>query len=118
MAAIHITEAESVILEVLWRLGPLPPVKLIAEVKAVRPWGGATVKTLLGRLMHKKAVKSAREDGVLRYRVLIERAAYVDGEVGALVDRLFGGDEAALIALLNERRNSARRSGGWRRKPD
>jgi BlaI family transcriptional regulator, penicillinase repressor len=106
VAAIHITEAESVILQVLWRLGPLPPVKLIAEVKAVRPWGGATIKTLLGRLMHKKAVKSVREEGLLRYRALIERSAYVDGEVGALVDRLFGGDEAALIALLSERRRA------------
>ena len=106
MAAIHITEAESVILEVLWRLGPLPPVKLITEVKAVRPWGGATIKTLLGRLMHKKAVKSVRYEGVLRYRVLIERSAYIDGEVGALVDRLFGGDEAVLIALLSERRRA------------
>ena len=104
MAAIHITEAESVILEVLWRLGPLPPVKLIAEVKAVHPWGGATIKTLLGRLMHKKAVKSVREDGVLRYRVLIERSAYVESEVGALIDRLFGGDAALLIARLNQRR--------------
>ena len=102
--AIHITEAESVILEVLWRLGPLPPVKLIVEVKAVRPWGGATIKTLLGRLMHKKAVKSVREEGVLRYRVLIERSVYIDGEVGALVNRLFGGDEAALITLLSKRR--------------
>jgi BlaI family transcriptional regulator, penicillinase repressor len=106
VAAIHITEAESVILQVLWRLGPLPPVKLIVEVKAVRPWGGATIKTLLGRLMHKKAVKSVREEGLLRYRALIERSAYVDGEVGALVDRLFGGDEAALLALLSERRRA------------
>jgi BlaI family penicillinase repressor len=103
VAAIHITEAESVILEVLWRLGPLPPVKLITEVKAVRPWG---IKTLLGRLMHKKAVKSVRYEGVLRYRVLIERSAYVDSEVGALVDRLCGGDEAPLIALLSERRRA------------
>ena len=73
-------------------------------MKAVRPWGGATIKTLLGRLMHKKAVKSVREEGVLRYRVLIERSVYIDVEVGALVNRLFGGDEAALITLLSKRR--------------
>jgi len=107
LSAIHITDAESVILEALWRCGPLSPVRLMAEVKAVRPWGNATIKTLLGRLMHKKAVRSQREEGVLRYRVLIERAAYVDDEVGALVDRLFDGDAAALIALL-----TARQGGG------
>jgi BlaI family penicillinase repressor len=100
VAAIHITEAESAILEALWRFGPLPPTRLMAEVKSVRPWGGATIKTLLGRLMQKKAVRSVREDGLLRYHAMIERSAYVEAEVGALVDRLFGGDAAALAAYL------------------
>jgi BlaI family penicillinase repressor len=104
---VHVTEAESEVLAALWRHGPLPPSRLVEAVKTRRDWGEATIKTLLGRLMHKKAVKSVREDGALRYRVLIGRADYVDGEVGALVDRLFGGDEAALITLLSERRGKA-----------
>ena len=65
MTAIHVTEAESAVLDALWRCGPLPPARLIEEVKRVRPWGDATIKTLLGRLMQKKAVLSAREDGRL-----------------------------------------------------
>lgn len=104
MPAIHVTEAESAILEALWRLGPLPPVRLIAEVKARRPWGEATIKTLLGRLMHKRLVRSEREEGRLRYRALIERQAYVEVEVRALLDRLFDGDPAALAAYLAELR--------------
>ena len=103
MAALHVTEAESVILETLWRRGPLTPARLIAEVQARRPWGGATIKTLLGRLMQRGAVRSQREGGVLLYRPLIEREAYVAAEVQALVDRLFGGDAAALAALLASR---------------
>ena len=101
--AIHVTDAESVVLEALWRCGPLSPWRLTAEVKAVRPWGEATIKTLLGRLMHKRAVASVREEGALRYRPLIERAAYVEAEVDVLVDRLFGGDTSALAAWLVER---------------
>lgn len=101
--AIAVTDAESVLLEALWRCGPLTPWRLIAEVKAARPWGEATIKTLLGRLMRKQAVRSAREEGVLRYRPLIAREAYVEAEVSALVDRLFGGDEAALTAWLARR---------------
>jgi len=102
MPAIHVTEAESAILEALWRHGSLPPARLIAEVKAQRAWGEATIKTLLGRLMHKKAVRSERVEGLVRYRPLIERAAYVEGEVGLLVDRLFDGDRAALARFLAE----------------
>ena len=104
--AIHVTEAESAILETLWRCGPLPPVRLIAEVKARRAWGEATIKTLLGRLMQKQAVRSLREEGVLRYHPLIAREAYVEHEVRLLVGRLFGGDAAALAAFLAEHPDS------------
>ena len=55
---------------------------------------------------HTRVVAADLNEGVLRYRVLIERSAYVDSEVGALVDRLCGGDEAPLIALLSERRRA------------
>lgn len=101
MADIHITDAESAVLAALWRRGPLTPTRLIAEVKARRAWGDATIKTLLGRLMQKKAVRSEREDGVLRYRALIERKSYVEAEVRALVERLFGGDARALAEFLS-----------------
>ena len=86
--------------DALWRCGPLPPARLIEEVKRVRPWGDATIKTLLGRLMAKKAVLSAREDGRLLYRPQIDRTAYVDAEIQALADRLFCGDRGALAAWL------------------
>jgi BlaI family penicillinase repressor len=103
MPAIHVTEAESAVLEALWRRGPLPPTRLIAEVQTTRAWGEATIKTLLGRLMQKKIVRSVREDGLLRYHPTIERSAYVESEVRVLIDRLFDGDAAALAAFLAER---------------
>jgi predicted transcriptional regulator len=96
LADIHVTEAESAVLEALWRLGPLPPRRLIAEVKAARPWGEATIKTLLGRLMQKKLVRSERDAGLLVYRPLIDRDAYAEAEVRALARRLFGGDVKAV----------------------
>ena len=101
MTALHVTEAESAVLDALWRCGPLPPARLIEEVKAARPWGDATIKTLLGRLMQKKAVLSAREDGRLLYRPQIDRTAYVEAEIQGLTDRLFGGDRSALKAWLD-----------------
>lgn len=101
MSAINVTEAESVVLDALWRCGPLPPARLIEEVRRARPWGAPTIKTLLGRLMQKKAILSAREDGRLLYRPQIDKAAYIDAEIQALADRLFGGDRRALKAWLD-----------------
>lgn len=99
---IHVTEAESVVLDALWTHGPLPFATLIDEVKSVQPWGDATVKTLLHRLMRKGLVSSEKTGGRQRYRHLVDRRAYLDAEIQALVDRLFGGDRSALAQHLAE----------------
>jgi len=100
---IHVTEAESEILAALWRRGPLTPRGLIEEVRLTQPWGDATIKTLLGRLMRKNAIRSDRDDGRLTYRALVDRQAYVEGEVQDLLDRLFDGKPDRLVALLADR---------------
>jgi BlaI family transcriptional regulator, penicillinase repressor len=100
--SIHVTEAESEVLAALWRHGPLTPARLIEAVKARRDWGDATIKTLLGRLMQKKAVRSERDDGRLLYRPLVTRQAYVAAEIQALADRLFEGDPRELAAFIKE----------------
>lgn len=100
----HVTEAESVVLGPLWRLGPLTPARLLQEVKAVQPWADTTIKTLLARLARKKAVAAERTQGVVRYRALVAREAYVEAEVRTLAERLFDGDEGALLAWLLSRR--------------
>ncbi len=102
LETIHITEAESEVLEALWRLGPLTPARLVEAVKSRRDWGDATIKTLLGRLMQKKAIRSLRDDGRLLYHPLVTRRMYLAAEVQALVDRLFDGDPQKLAQFLAE----------------
>ncbi len=97
---LHVTEAEAQVLAPLWRLGPLSARELIAEVQASSAWGEATVKTLLGRLMRKGAIRSERDEGRQQYRAALTRETYVDGEVDALVDRLFSGRREDLAAFL------------------
>jgi BlaI family penicillinase repressor len=99
-----VTEAEAVVLGPLWRLGPLTPARLIAEVKLVQPWADTTIKTLLARLVRKAAVTADRANGPVRYRPMIARDDFVAAEVRILVERLFDGDEEALIAFLKARR--------------
>ena len=99
---IHVTEAESEVLAALWRLGPLSPARLVEAVKARRDWGEATVKTLLGRLMQKQAIRSERDDGRLLYHPLVTRESYLAAEVQALADRLFAGDPHRLARFITE----------------
>lgn len=102
MTRIAVTEAESAILAALWRHGPLSFASLIEAVKADNAWGDATIKTLLGRLMRKGAVRSERDDGRQRYHAAIERRDYLDDQIQALADRLFAGDRQALARHLSE----------------
>ena len=98
---IHVTEAESEVLAALWMGGPMSPTKLVEAVQARKHWGNATVKTLIGRLMRKKAIRSERDDGRLLYYPLITREAFLRGEVQGLVDRLFDGAPQKLGAFIN-----------------
>jgi BlaI family penicillinase repressor len=74
------------------------------EVKSRQPWGDATIKTLLHRLMQKGAVRSVKEDGRQRYHAVLERDVWLNGEIGDLVDRLFDGDFDALVAHVRRSR--------------
>jgi predicted transcriptional regulator len=100
---VRVTEAESELLEALWRCGPLPPARLFAEVQARRPWRNPTIKTLLARLMRKGVLRAERIDGRLVYQPLVDRGAYVEAEVDDLVRRVFDGDPQALTRFLETR---------------
>lgn len=99
---IHVTEAESEVLAALWRHGPLTPTRLVEAVKTRRDWGEATIKTLLGRLMQKQAVRSEKDDGRLLYHPLVTRQMYVTAQIQALADRLFEGDPHRLSQFIAE----------------
>ena len=100
----NITAAESQIMDILWRRGPLTADEIVAEVAGPQGWGEATVKTLINRLLKKKAVASERESGRHRYRAVTQRADYVQTESQGLLDRLFEGSLTPLVAHFAEHR--------------
>jgi predicted transcriptional regulator len=94
----RISAAESQVMEALWAAGPLGADEIVAAATRAQDWGEATVKTLINRLLKKKALVSERVDGRTRYRPLITREDYVTGESQGLLDRLFDGELAPLVA--------------------
>jgi len=99
-----ISDAESRIMEALWRKSPLTAEQVIAAVGPDNGWAPATVKTLITRLLKKKAIAGAREADGYCYRPLIARAAWVQSESQGLLDRLFKGEVAPLVAHFAENR--------------
>lgn len=100
----RISGAESQVMEALWRRGPLTPDGVVAEVGEAHDWAPGTVKTLITRLLRKGAIAGAREAGGYLYRPLVSRDDYVQSESQGLVDRLFGGEVAPLVAHFAQHR--------------
>lgn len=89
-------------MEVLWDLGTASAADVCDAVCETRDWSLATVKTLLSRLVQKQAIATKPDGRRFLYSPVIERADYVGGESRRLVDRLFGGRAASLVAHLAE----------------
>lgn len=98
----RISVAESVVMEVLWRKSPLSAEEIVAEIGEDQEWSDKTVKTLLNRLLTKKAVSAARDGRRYLYAPAIKREAYIRDESRGLLDRLFDGRLAPLVSHFAE----------------
>ena len=100
-----ISSAESRIMEALWSRGAQTADEIVAEVGPANGWARNTVRVIITRLLNKGAISSAREeDGRFLYRPVLARAAYVQAESQNLLDRLFEGKLAPLVAHFAEHR--------------
>jgi len=98
----RITEAEHAVMEALWAKSPLTANEVADAVGPARGWSLATVKTLLSRLVTKRAVATEPQGKRFLYSPQIGRGDYLGGESRRLVERLFGGSAAGLFAQLAE----------------
>ena len=98
----RISDAESRIMDALWRRGPLVVDDILTEVAGPQNWSDATVKALIGRLLKKKAIETRRANGRAYYHPLVERDAYLLGEGRTFLDRLFGGELAPFVSHFAE----------------
>ncbi|MCK0128197.1 BlaI/MecI/CopY family transcriptional regulator [Erythrobacter sp. F6033] len=89
-------------MEVLWDRETATAAEVCEEVCEKRGWSLPTVKTLLSRLVQKQAIETRPDGRRFLYSPLMQRSDYVGGESRRLVDRLFGGKAASLVAHLAE----------------
>ena len=99
-----ISVAESVIMEALWKQSPLTAEDIAAQVASDHEWTEATVRTLINRLLKKKAIAAKKDGRKYLYRPVMKRADWVHEESQGLIDRLFDGRLAPLVTHFSERR--------------
>lgn len=98
-----ISDAESLVMEALWRRHPLSAEAIIEEVAEPNQWSAMTVRTLLNRLMKKAAVSALREGRKYLYSPVLSREDYVHERSQRLINRLFDGQLAPLVSHFSER---------------
>ena len=103
METIPISEAEAMVMEVLWRSSPRSAEEVIAALAEATGWAEPTVKTLLNRLLNKGAVEAQKDGRRYLYSPVLRRESWVQQQSEGLLARLFGGRVAPLVAHFSER---------------
>ena len=98
-----ISDSEAVVMEVLWSEHPLAAEDVVARLSARSDWAEPTIKTLLNRLLKKGAVRAERDGRRYLYFPILTREAWVASQSESVLDRLFGGRVAPLVAHFSER---------------
>ncbi|MCC7635999.1 BlaI/MecI/CopY family transcriptional regulator [Stenotrophomonas rhizophila] len=98
----QISEAEAVVMDVLWRNHPLGADEVVAAL-AGRDWAEPTIKTLLNRLLTKGAVSAGRDGRRYLYSPVLQRQAWVAEQSTGMLDKLFDGRVAPLVAHFSQR---------------
>ncbi|ALN56309.1 BlaI/MecI/CopY family transcriptional regulator [Lysobacter yananisis] len=105
----QISEAESVVMEVLWQRHPLAAEEVAAAVADAQSWQEATVKTLLNRLLNKGAIRAEKDGRRYLYAPVLKREDWLLDESQGLLQRLFGGRVAPLVAHFSQHRKLSRK---------
>ena len=104
-----LSKSEQRVLEVLWGEQPLTVGQVIERLQGRTRWHENTIKTLLTRLVDKKAAARVRDGGRFFYRPLVSRDAMLTKESEGLLKRFFGGQMAPLIAHFADKRKLSKR---------
>ena len=89
-------------LSALWEHPASPASDVHAHLSPATAWSLPTVKTLLSRLVEKRAASAERDGRRFLYSAVVSREDYAGGAARTLTDRLFGGRAAPLVARLAE----------------
>ena len=112
----RISEAESIVMDVLWREHPRSADDVVAALADARHWQEATIKTLLNRLLNKGAIAAEKDGRRYLYTPVLKREDWLIDESESLLDRLFGGRIAPLVAHFSEHRKLSRKDVAELRK--
>jgi BlaI family penicillinase repressor len=107
--SVSISEAESVVMEVLWRRSPIATEDVMASLEPHGKWQESTVKTLLNRLLKKGAVNARKDGRRYLYSPVLTRKEWISQESTGFLNRLFDGRVTPLVAHFSSQRKLSKK---------
>jgi BlaI family penicillinase repressor len=101
----RISEAEWEVMEVLWRQHPLTALEVVQQLAPHKEWKDLTIRSMLGRLVRKKAVGFQAEGKTYHYRPLVSREQCVQKVSQSFLERVFEGATASLLIHFVEKKS-------------
>jgi BlaI family penicillinase repressor len=98
-----IAESEWRVMQALWEHGPQTANEIVTALFGEVTWKPRTIKTLIGRLVKKGAVKVTEEGYRYRYCAAVNESACIHSETRSFVRRVYqGAMKPALAAFLED----------------
>lgn len=98
----QISDSEWAVMKELWRRSPQSAGDIAAALAPATGWKLSTVKTLLNRLVAKKAVGFTARGKAYLYRPIVNEAACARAESRSFLDRVFNGALTPMVAHFIE----------------
>ncbi len=111
-----ISDAEWEVMKVLWSASPATANDIVKILSGKTPWKRETIRTLINRLVQKKAVGFEKKGRQYHYFPLVTEAECIKAEARTFLKRLGGGlIEPMLVAFVEEENLSGEKIARLRR---
>ena len=97
---IQISNSEWEVMRLVWDQAPVPASEIVAQLQARHDWQASTIRTLIGRLVKKRAVRAVRDGKRFLFSARIGKDQCIQKESRSLAERVFGGEPAAMVIHL------------------
>jgi len=101
----RISPAEWQVMKVIWAGSPILASEVITRLCAGQTWHSKTIRTLLARLVKKRAIGYQKQGRAYLYRPLVKKTDCVRGESQLFLDRIFDGALVPMLTLFLQGRD-------------
>ena len=96
----RISDGEWAVMEEIWHQHPITALEVVQKLSARKQWQDQTIRTMLRRLIDKKALKYKAAGKIYYYEPAVSREQCVRVESRSFLDRVFGGAAKPLLVQM------------------